>query len=159
MVLSPKRTPVAEAASLSRHGLKPIMANSVMATTAQEAELKAKAKASQENQQNNGLEKSYSQANIKKKTVENRTAQSKSYDEITAQESAKNGLEKTEKDKASMVSLPIHVVAKGDSLFALSKRYNIMMRSLERWNKLRSPYILKIGDVLYLADPKSAAKR
>ena len=32
------------------------------------------------------------------------------------------------------------------------------MKSLERWNKLRRPYILKIGDVLYLANPKSATK-
>jgi len=157
VVLSPKRTPIAEATSLSRHGLKPMMTNSVMATTEQEAELKAKA--SKSNAENNGLEKNYPQAAVKKKIAGNIAAQSSSHDEIMAQEPAKNGLEKTEKDKTAMVSLPIHVVVKGDSLFALSKRYNIMMRSLERWNKLRRPYILKIGDVLYLADPKSAAKR
>lgn len=58
-----------------------------------------------------------------------------------------------------MVSLPIHIVSKGDSLFAISKQYNIVMKSLERWNKLRRPYLLKIGDVIYLADPKSAMKR
>lgn len=157
VVLSPKRTPVAEAASLSRDGLKPIMANSVMATTEQEAELKVKV--SQSNEQNNSLGKKHSQATVKKKTVENVAVQTKSHDEITAQEPAKYRLEKTEKDKTSMVSLPIHVVVKGENLFALSKRYNIKMRSIERWNELRSPYILKIGDVLYLADPKSAAKR
>ncbi|MFT6194026.1 MAG: type IV pilus assembly protein PilF [Cognaticolwellia sp.] len=33
------------------------------------------------------------------------------------------------------------------------------MESLARWNKLRRPYLLKIGDVLYLSDPKSAIKR
>ena len=62
-------------------------------------------------------------------------------------------------EQAPVVSIPIHVVQKGESVFAISKEYNIVMKSLERWNKLRPPYIIKIGDVLYLADPKSAVTR
>jgi type IV pilus assembly protein PilF len=58
-----------------------------------------------------------------------------------------------------MVSLLIHVVVKDDNLFAVSKQYYIVMKSLERWSKLRCNYLLKIGDVLYLADLQSATKR
>ncbi|UUO24564.1 type IV pilus biogenesis/stability protein PilW [Colwellia sp. M166] len=63
-----------------------------------------------------------------------------------------------ENNKPTMVSLPIHTVEQGDSLFTVAKQHNIAVNRLKRWNKLRSPYILKIGDVLYLADPKLAAK-
>jgi type IV pilus assembly protein PilF len=58
-----------------------------------------------------------------------------------------------------MVSLPIHVVIGGDNLMAIAKDYNVVMKNLARWNKLRRPYLLKTGDVLYLSDPKSAIKR
>ncbi len=71
---------------------------------------------------------------------------------------AKQGAEAKEKNKAAMVSLPIHTVAQGDNLSSVALQHNVAMNSLKRWNKLRSPYILKIGDVLYLADPKLAAK-
>ena len=57
-----------------------------------------------------------------------------------------------------MVSLPIHLVVKGDSLFSISKKYNIHMKAIMRWNKLTRKSVLKIGDVIYLADPKKIAK-
>jgi len=57
-----------------------------------------------------------------------------------------------------VISLPFHLVKKGESLFAISKRYNIQLRSLMRWNGLNSKSIINIGDVIYLADPKKAAK-
>ena len=64
---------------------------------------------------------------------------------------------KTEGGK-DVISLPFHLVKKGESLFAISKRYNIQLRSLMRWNGLNSKSIINIGDVIYLADPKKAAK-
>ncbi|MDT0603501.1 type IV pilus biogenesis/stability protein PilW [Thalassotalea castellviae] len=57
-----------------------------------------------------------------------------------------------------MVSLPIHLVVKGDSLYSISKKYNIHMKAIMRWNKLKHNSILKIGDVIYLANPKKIAK-
>lgn len=57
-----------------------------------------------------------------------------------------------------MLTLPIHVVAKGDSLFSISKRYNIKMYKIERWNGFKRTQVLKIGNVIYLADPKKALK-
>lgn len=50
--------------------------------------------------------------------------------------------------------LPFHVVAKGESFFSISKKYNIYMYNLERWNDFKRTQILRIGDVIYLADPK-----
>ncbi|MDO6446565.1 type IV pilus biogenesis/stability protein PilW [Colwellia sp. 1_MG-2023] len=57
-----------------------------------------------------------------------------------------------------MVSLPIHLVVKGDSLFSISKKYNIHMKAIMRWNKMTRTSVLKIGDVIYLANPKKIAK-
>jgi type IV pilus assembly protein PilF len=57
-----------------------------------------------------------------------------------------------------MLTLPIHVVAKGDSLFSISKKYNIKMFHIERWNGFKRSQVLKIGNVIYLADPKKALK-
>ncbi|WP_076417057.1 type IV pilus biogenesis/stability protein PilW [Colwellia sp. UCD-KL20] len=62
-------------------------------------------------------------------------------------------------DGNKMLTLPIHVIVKGDSLFSISKRYNIKMQQIERWNGFKRSKILKVGDVIYLADPKKALKR
>jgi type IV pilus assembly protein PilF len=56
------------------------------------------------------------------------------------------------------LTLPVHVIVKGDSLFSVSKKYNIHMKSLERWNNFSRTKLLSIGDVIYLANPKKAAK-
>ena len=74
--------------------------------------------------------------------------------------SEKGGAEtSTDGDGNRMLTLPIHVVEKGDSLFSISKRYNIKMYQIERWNGFKRSQVLKIGDVIYLADPKKAVKR
>lgn len=64
----------------------------------------------------------------------------------------------TDEPKQQMVSLPVHLVVKGDSLYSISKKYNIHMKAIVRWNKLNSKNVLKIGDVIYLANPKKIAK-
>jgi type IV pilus assembly protein PilF len=131
VVLSPKkRNPADNSGALSANGLKPMMANSVMAT-AKQADALAK-----------------SQTEKQKPSVSNQTSSSTQRKDKVS-----------EKKVIAPVSLPRHVVKKGDSLFSISKQYNIVMKSIVRWNTLRSPYILKIGDVVYLADPKSAAIR
>ena len=161
VVLSPKVTTSPEKDSLSRHGLKPIMANSVMPTTEQEAESKVKSKVKSEeiNDESNDTESYRQQVAAKEAPIQKPAIQTPSDELIKTEKSAAEAAVKSEVNRTPMVSLPIHVVIKGDSLFAISKHYNIVMRSLERWNKLRRPYLLKIGDVLYLADPKSATKR
>ena len=56
-----------------------------------------------------------------------------------------------------IINLPVHVVVKGDSLFSISKRYNIHMKTIVRWNNIDRKNVLKIGDVIYLANPKKVA--
>ncbi len=57
-----------------------------------------------------------------------------------------------------MLTLPIHIIKKGDSLFSISRKYNIRMGSIQHWNHLKKSAILRIGDVIYLANPKKMAK-
>tara|TARA_R110000787_G_scaffold92610_2_gene194630 strand:+ start:3475 stop:4812 length:1338 start_codon:yes stop_codon:yes gene_type:complete len=156
VVLSPKTKPVIEAASLSNNGLKPIMANSVMPTAKQKAE--SQAKLAKSNAASNVALASSEPAKVEKIIKQNIDSTSQS-DDITAEVVVKKVAEIPVENETATVSLPVHIVEKGESLFAISKRYNIIMKSLERWNKLRRPYILKIGQVIYLANPKSAIKR
>jgi len=51
-----------------------------------------------------------------------------------------------------------HKVTSGDSLFSISKKYNIYMYNLENWNDFKRSQVLHIGDIIYLADPKSQDK-
>jgi len=64
----------------------------------------------------------------------------------------------TDDDGNNMLTLPIHVIESGDSLYSISKRHNIKMYLIERWNGFKRSKILKVGDVIYLADPKKAVK-
>ena len=59
-------------------------------------------------------------------------------------------------NKATMAIIPTHIVVRGDNLFIISRKNNIVMESLAKWNLLSPPYPLKVGDVLFLADPKLA---
>jgi len=61
------------------------------------------------------------------------------------------------KNTVSM-TVPVHVVKKGDSLFSISKKYNIYMKTLLKWNNLKKSHLLHIGDVIQLADPRKASK-
>lgn len=58
-----------------------------------------------------------------------------------------------------MLTIPVHVMQKGESLFTVSRQYNITMKALQRWNSIRQPNKLKLGQVIYLADPKKAAAK
>jgi len=61
-------------------------------------------------------------------------------------------------NEQSMMTLPVHVISDGDSLFSISKKYNIFMSSIKRWNRIKTNKVLRIGDVIYLANPKKAVK-
>lgn len=49
--------------------------------------------------------------------------------------------------------LPQHIIEKGENLFSVSKRYNIRLSTLIKWNELDDRALVRIGDVIYLADP------
>jgi type IV pilus assembly protein PilF len=77
--------------------------------------------------------------------------------ELANAQARKEMIEKSAKDDQREITLPIHVVAKGDSLFSISKKYNIHMKDIERWNGISRKNVLKLGQVLYLANPTKAA--
>ena len=157
VILSPQTTASVTNSSLSRDGLKPIMANSVMPTIEQATELKAKS--ADKNLESNTRLQNIQPVKMKEAPSKKQTSQKQSNEKRPLEIMAGEAQIKQEKNSTLMVSLPIHVVIQSDSLFAISKHYNIVIESLARWNKLRRPYLLKIGDVLYLSDPKSAIKR
>ena len=47
-------------------------------------------------------------------------------------------------------SAKYHIVAKGDTLYSISKRYNVDMSSISRLNDLDEPYTLAVGQKLIL---------
>jgi type IV pilus assembly protein PilF len=157
VILSPKTTASVENSSLSRDGLKPIMANSVMPTIEQVAKLKEKS--AEKNIASHTQVKNIQPVRMNETLSKKQTSQKQSNKKITLEIMAGEVQIKPERNSILMVTLPIHVVIQSESLFTISKHYNIVMESLARWNKLRSPYLLKIGDVLYLSNPKSAIKR
>ena len=61
----------------------------------------------------------------------------------------------TEPVYLTLADLPQHKIMKGENLFTISKRYNIYLSALRRWNKLDEDSLIKIGDIIYLADPES----
>ncbi|WP_440874566.1 type IV pilus biogenesis/stability protein PilW [Thalassotalea sp. PLHSN55] len=52
--------------------------------------------------------------------------------------------------------IPKHIVAKGESLFFISQKYNIKISALKKWNKLSASKVIKIGDTIFLANPEKA---
>lgn len=48
-----------------------------------------------------------------------------------------------------------HVVARGDTLHAIAWRYRLDFRDLSRWNSLRNPDLIRVGQKLRLSAPKS----
>ena len=65
---------------------------------------------------------------------------------------------KAVKDKQTTITIPVHVVEYGDSLFSISKKYNIYMRSIQRWNNIKESSVIRVGDVIYLSNPTKVAK-
>ena len=51
---------------------------------------------------------------------------------------------------ASAATAKRHIVRKGETLYAIAKRYKVPVRALISNNKLRSPYTLKVGQRLLL---------
>ena len=97
------------------------------------------------------LEKRQAQLNQDGNDVSNAVANAL---QIEDQQSNKN---KT-KDGQQLMTIPVHVVKKGESLFSISKKYNIHMKAIERWNNFSRNQVLRLGQVLYLANPDKAAK-
>jgi len=51
------------------------------------------------------------------------------------------------------INVPTHKVANNEFLYTISTKYNIKINALIRWNGLESESDIKVGQILYLANP------
>lgn len=52
----------------------------------------------------------------------------------------------------------VHVVAAGDTLYAISVKYNIKLNTLRRWNNISKNSKIRVKDTILLEDPQSVNK-
>ncbi|GLX82450.1 type IV pilus biogenesis/stability protein PilW [Thalassotalea eurytherma] len=76
----------------------------------------------------------------------------------TAKSTVAAQAERAQSTNTGALTVPIHIVKSGESVYSVSQTYGLTMKQIQRWNKLSSRSILKIGQVLILADPKQASK-
>ena len=100
--------------------------------------------------------------------LENNTSGNLSTDEVSEQQEGIEGADlaalKTTSENTSQEAvyhqiedLPTHEMADGENLFTVSKKYNIHLRALKEWNNLGEKSLLRVGDKIYLADPRQLA--
>jgi lipoprotein NlpD len=53
--------------------------------------------------------------------------------------------------------VPVHVVQRGETLYKIAWQHRLDQRDLIRWNRLRDPDVLYVGQRLWLAPPRGAA--
>ena len=54
---------------------------------------------------------------------------------------------------------PIHVVVKGENMFAITMKYNTHMKAILKWNNLPDASVIRPGDKLYVADPEVVIRK
>ncbi len=52
-----------------------------------------------------------------------------------------------------------HKVRRGETLYSLSKRYNVATREILKWNGMKESFALKIGDKIIVSDPTISDKK
>jgi lipoprotein NlpD len=52
----------------------------------------------------------------------------------------------------------VHVVRRGETLYQIAWQHRLDQRDLARWNGIRNPDVLRVGQRLVLAPPRAAAK-
>jgi lipoprotein NlpD len=52
--------------------------------------------------------------------------------------------------------VPVHVVERGETLYQIAWQYRVDQRDLVRWNALKNPDVLSVGQRLWLAPPRGA---
>jgi len=54
---------------------------------------------------------------------------------------------------------PVHLVARGDTLYSIAVENDLDWRDLARWNGIRDPHQLRVGQLLRLVPPRGGAYR
>jgi len=52
----------------------------------------------------------------------------------------------------------VHIVAKGDTLYSISVKYNVKIKALRRWNQLSTKKKIRIDDKLFVENPIAVIK-
>lgn len=52
----------------------------------------------------------------------------------------------------------VHIVAKGDTLYSISVKYNVKIKALRRWNQLSTTKKIRINDELFVENPIAVTK-
>jgi len=68
-------------------------------------------------------------------------------------------LESTVEDEVKQEVKPTtHKVSKGETLFAISMKYNVKIKALREWNNISSNNRVRIGETLYVVDPETVTE-
>lgn len=65
--------------------------------------------------------------------------------------------ENTKKEKTEKTKAKTHTVKEGENLTLIADKYNVTVEDLKKWNDLKSD-VIKVGQVLYVSDPKKTTK-
>ncbi|MCX7832711.1 MAG: LysM peptidoglycan-binding domain-containing protein [Ignavibacteria bacterium] len=65
--------------------------------------------------------------------------------------------ETNKKDKTEKSKVKTHIVKEGENLTLIADKYGVTVNDLKKWNNLESD-IIKVGEVLYVSDPKKTQK-
>jgi lipoprotein NlpD len=68
-----------------------------------------------------------------------------------------SSLSPTEQEPTRVSRVPVHVVRRGETLYQIAWQHGLDQRDLERWNGIRNPDVLHVGQRLVLAPPRTAA--
>ncbi|KGK01628.1 LysM peptidoglycan-binding domain-containing protein [Thalassotalea sp. ND16A] len=49
--------------------------------------------------------------------------------------------------------LTFHIIQRGDTLFSLAKKNGVSLEDLQRWNKIKNPNSVSVGQMITLRDP------
>ncbi len=63
-----------------------------------------------------------------------------------------------QQSSTSAARVPVHVVRRGETLYQIAWQHRLDQRNLARWNGIRNPDVLRVGQRLLLAPPRAAAR-
>lgn len=74
--------------------------------------------------------------------------------EVVVEETTNNLVDENEQSKLPTT----HKVSKGETLFAISVKYNVKIKALREWNNISSNNRVRIGEKLYVVDPNTVTE-
>jgi type IV pilus assembly protein PilF len=102
----------------------------------------------EENNELLGIEKSNELADIEKSVTEsNETTQNESEQGDAVAENTDGPAEQSQ--------ISYHKIKDGETLFSVSVKYNVKLKTLRKWNKLSAKHKLQINEKIYVVNPET----